>query len=144
METKDLRKRLLEAGSALRVLALVGAGAAASGLAVTPAAAQDYTSGAVSGTVTDSNGAPVAGANVALRSVAQNQTRNFVTDSAGHFTAAGLTPGDYVVNVNASGYSPTQDTITVTAAQASQVTVRRRQSNQAIPSAAPRVGRSSA
>jgi len=66
METNELRKRLLEAGSALQVLALVGAGAAVTGLASAPAAAQDYTSGAITGTVTDSNGAPVSGATVTL------------------------------------------------------------------------------
>lgn len=40
MKPQDFRKRMLEAGSALRVLALVGTGAAAAGLAA-PAVAQD-------------------------------------------------------------------------------------------------------
>jgi hypothetical protein len=123
MKTKEFRKHLLEAGSALRVLALVGAGAAATSLATAPAAAQDYTSGAIVGSVTDNNGAPVAGASVTLTSVDQNQTRTFTTSNGGGFAASGLTPGQYTIAVTASGYARTEDTITVTAAQQSRVTV---------------------
>jgi hypothetical protein len=123
MKTKEFRKHLLEAGSALRVLALVGAGAAGASLATAPAAAQDYTSGAISGTVTDANGAPVSGATVTLTSVAQNQTRTFTTSGSGGFTAAGLTPGQYTLAVTASGYARTEDTITIQAAQQSTITV---------------------
>jgi hypothetical protein len=123
METNELRKRLLEAGSALQVLALVGAGAAVTGLASAPAVAQDYTSGAIVGQVTDNNGAPVAGATVTLTSQAQNQTRTFTTGPSGSFAASGLTPGQYTIGVTANGYARTEDTITVTAAQQSRVTV---------------------
>jgi hypothetical protein len=123
METNELRKRLLEAGSALQVLALVGAGAAVTGLASAPAAAQDYTSGAITGTVTDSNGAPVSGATVTLTSQAQNQTRTFTTGPSGTFTAAGLAPGQYTIGVTASGFARSEDTITIQAAQQSRVTV---------------------
>ena len=122
MNISLLRKRALEASSALRVLALVGAGAAATTFAA-PAMAQDYTSGGVNGTVTDNNGAALGGATVTLRSIAQGQTRTLVADGSGSFTASGLTPGDYSVNVAAKGFAPYAGTITISPAQESRVSV---------------------
>lgn len=108
MTTKDFRKRMLGAGSALRVLALVGAGAAAGGIVAAPASAQDYTSGAIGGTVTDESGTAVSGATVTLTSDAQGFTRTTTTGSAGTFRFASLPTGSYTVTVNAAG----QDTFT--------------------------------
>jgi hypothetical protein len=117
-----MKKSILRAGSALQVVAIVGAGMAG-GFIAAPAVAQDYTSGAIIGTITNTNGAPVAGATVSMTSVAQNQTRTFVTNGAGNFSASGLSPGTYNITVNAPGYAPYTDTLTVTAAQESRVTV---------------------
>lgn len=103
MTTKDFRKRLLGAGSALRVLALVGAGAAAGGIIAAPAAAQDLTAGAVTGNVTDEAGAPVAGAAVTLTSNDQGFTRTTTTTSNGAFRFSSLPPGTYTVQVSAEG-----------------------------------------
>ena len=113
METNELRKRLLEAGSALQVLALVGAGAAVTGLASAPAVAQDYTSGAIVGQVTDNNGAPVAGATVtALPAVVHlyfeeppvsGYTAAVVVDPAGRSLNSGaLSPDVRLVNMAAT------------------------------------------
>jgi hypothetical protein len=118
-----MTKSILRASAGLQALALLGAGTAASFIVASPASAQDYTSGAILATITNNNGAPVAGAAVTLRSLAQGQVRTFVTNSNGSFTASGLAPGEYSINVAASGYQPYDDTLTVTAAQSSSVTV---------------------
>ncbi|HEV2594866.1 MAG TPA: TonB-dependent receptor [Sphingomicrobium sp.] len=118
-----MRTCFLRASAGLQALAVLGAGTAAGLFIAAPASAQDYTSGAIIGTVTDSGGHTVAGATVNLRSLAQNQSRSFVTNSSGIFTAAGLTPGTYQITVGANGFRPYTDTLTITAAQQSQVTV---------------------
>ena len=120
MTTSTFRKRLLGAGSALRVLALVGAGAAASGIASAPAAAQDYTSGAIAGTVRDEAGNPLPGATVTLTSVSQGFTRTATTSGNGTVRFASLPTGSYTVVVEAPGL----DTFTATdvSVVASQVT----------------------
>ena len=116
-----MKKSILRASAAAQAIALLGAGATL--FVAAPAAAQDYTSGAVIATITNNAGAPVAGATVTMRSVAQNQARTFVTNGAGTFSASGLTPGVYDITVNAAGYQPYSDQLTVTAAQESRVTV---------------------
>ena len=103
MTTNDIRKRLLGAGSALRVLALVGAGVAAAGLAVAPAAAQDYTSGSLAGTITDEAGNTVQGAVVTITSAAQGFTRTANSSANGGFRFASLPTGRYEIRVEASG-----------------------------------------
>ena len=118
-----MTKSILRASAGLQALALLGAGTAVSFIVATPAAAQDYTSGAISGNVTGTNGGPVAGATVTIRSLSQGQTRTFVTNGAGAFSASGVTPGDYAINVSAPGYHSYEDTLTVTAAQQTRVTV---------------------
>ena len=117
-----LKKSALRGASCLQVLSVTGLAVGAIAISA-PAAAQDYTSGAINGTVTNADGAPVAGANVSLTSLGQGQTQTFTTNSGGTFTASALSPGQYTITVTAPGYARTQDTITVTAAQRSQVTV---------------------
>lgn len=118
-----MKKSNLRATAALQVLAMLGAGLTSSMIASAPASAQDYTSGAIIATVTNGSGAPVAGANVSIRSLTQNQVRTFVTSSSGSFSASGLTPGEYAITVAAPGYQPYNDSLTITAAQESRVTV---------------------
>jgi len=117
-----MRKSFLRASAGLQALAFMGAGTAASFIVPTAASAQDYTSGAISGSVTTA-GKPVAGATVTLRSVAQNQTRNVTTDGAGNFAVSGLPAGLYDVNVNASGLAPYSGQINIAAAQSTQANV---------------------
>ena len=118
-----MKKSNLRATAALQALALLGAGLPVAFIAAAPAAAQDYTSGAVLGTVNSSTGGPVAGATVRLRSLAQNQVQNFTTDSSGAFSAVGLTPGQYELTVSAPGQQTFTGIIDVTAARSNQVTV---------------------
>lgn len=104
-----MKKSILRASAALQAVALLGAGSTA--FIAAPAAAQDYTSGALSGSVTTANGAPVAGAAVTVRSVQQGSVRTVTTDSNGSFTITNLPAGDYDVTVTAAG----QRTFTATA-----------------------------
>ncbi|MGA9658848.1 MAG: carboxypeptidase regulatory-like domain-containing protein, partial [Asticcacaulis sp.] len=81
------------------------------------AQAQDYTSGALVGTVTDAAGAPVSNATVTLTSVAQGQARTATTNGNGQFTATGLQPGEYSVAVVAPGYTDYSGTATIVISQ---------------------------
>lgn len=92
----------LRAGTAMQALALIGASVGAVAFAA-PAAAQDYTSGALSGTVTNETGESVGGATVTITSRGQGFTRTATTSSSGAFRFAGLAPGAYDVAVTADG-----------------------------------------
>lgn len=124
MTTKDFRKRMLGAGSALRVLALIGAGTAATGFAVAPAMAQDYTSGSLGGVVTDEQGNPISGATVTITSTSQGFSRSATTTSNGTFRFPGLATGGYNVVVESDGMdSFTATDVRVIASQSSDVSI---------------------
>ncbi|MCS6625518.1 TonB-dependent receptor [Roseibacterium beibuensis] len=114
MKTQTIKQRLLHTtmigGTAL--MALVAAPAVT---LMTPsvAIAQNLAQGAVSGTVTNQAGTPVAGAEVTLRSVNQGFTRSYTADASGAFRAVALPQGQYEVVVNASGYNSLTDTVSV-------------------------------
>ena len=114
-------QRTLMQSVALSVVA--GLGVASALTLAAPATAQDYTTGAISGTIVDATGKPVAGVKVTLRSLAQNQVRTFLSSANGGFSAVGLTPGQYEVTTEGAAYAPQTDTITITAAQESRVTL---------------------
>lgn len=100
---------MLEVGSALHVLALVGACVGITGFSATSVSAQDYTSGAVTVNVLDQSGSPVSGATVTITSLDQGAERTSTSTSTGGFRFSLLAPGDYTIVVNAPGY----DQITV-------------------------------
>lgn len=60
--------------------------------------------GTITGVVSDSSGAPIAGARVILRQVDTNATRNLVTSNIGSYTAPHLAPGRYDVRIEADGF----------------------------------------
>ena len=60
--------------------------------------------GAISGTITDSSGAVVPGAKLALRSPATNRTQDLLSGSAGTYTIVNLPAGDYKVSVTKDGF----------------------------------------
>ena len=62
------------------------------------------TTGSLSGTITDPQGAVVAGATVTLTSNVATGERSAVTDSNGAFDFQALLPGTYAVNVEAKGF----------------------------------------
>lgn len=67
-------------------------------------AAQTATTTTVSGTVTDSNGAAVAGATVKLTDTATNTERTATADSEGRFIFNTVNPGSLKVAVTAKGF----------------------------------------
>ena len=104
MTTNDFRKRLLGAGSALQVLALIGAGAAVAGIAAAPAAAQDITSGRLTGQVTDEAGNPVPNATLTIESLDRGSSRTTVTSDQGSFNVPQIPVGTYNVTISADGF----------------------------------------
>lgn len=62
------------------------------------------TTGSLTGTVTDPSGALVPGATVILVNEATKAERSAVTSSAGIFDFQALTPGNYTISVEASGF----------------------------------------
>src|SRR5258706_1449556 len=69
------------------------------------AVAQDITSGTIQGTVSDEQGAVVAGATVEAKNTATNFSKTFTTDSDGRFTLLSMPPGNYVVSVTKQGFA---------------------------------------
>lgn len=67
--------------------------------------AQDITSGTIQGTVSDEQGAAVAGATVEARHVSTNFAKVFSTDNEGRFTFLSMPPGRYVVSVTKQGFA---------------------------------------
>src|ERR1051325_3446665 len=70
------------------------------------ASAQETTTGSLTGTVVDAQGAPVPGATVTVTSAEGPKT--FVTDANGKFFAPYLTPGRYTVRAELTGFSPVE------------------------------------
>lgn len=104
-------------GAVLSTMAVPALVAGIAALTPATASAQDYTSGAILGTVTDANGAPVAGASVTLTSQALGQTRTLTTNAAGQFSATGLQPGAYSYVVSANGYDDAKGTASIVISQ---------------------------
>src|SRR5690606_37474242 len=114
--------RFLRSGSAA-ALALYAAPALVFGLAVgTPVAAQDYTSGALTGNVVDAAGAPAADASAVLPSEDQGFSRSATTTGSGAFRFAALPPGSYTVTVTSSAGSATQDNVRIAASATANYT----------------------
>jgi len=82
------------------------------------------TTGTISGTATDPNGAVVAGANVKATNLATDATRTTSSDSDGHFVFTFLTPGRYRVEVTAQGFQTYQAELVVNITQTTSVEAR--------------------
>ena len=72
------------------------------------AAAMAQDTGSITGTVTDSSGAAVPGADVSLTSVEQGTTRSAKTNSSGEYLFAALPVGQYDIGVSAPGFKKYQ------------------------------------
>jgi hypothetical protein len=77
-------------------------------------------SGTISGTVTDSSGAPVAHAAITISNVFSGQTAETHTDASGRYSVAKLGPGNYEVTAVAEGL-PTSKSRVALAAGATQI-----------------------
>ncbi|MBO0800968.1 MAG: carboxypeptidase regulatory-like domain-containing protein [Blastocatellia bacterium] len=73
-------------------------------IALSGAASAQVSSGAINGTVHDSNGAVIVGAKVKITQSATSVTREIVTDDHGQFSAPNLRPGEYSVTVTSAGF----------------------------------------
>lgn len=116
MKIKNIRQRLLQStmigGTAL--MALVAAPAVTM-LAPAEAFAQDFTTGTLAGTVTNTAGQPVSGATVVVTQKGRAQSRTFSTDAQGRFRASQIPVGVYTVAISGDGYeSYTDSNVAVT------------------------------
>src|SRR6478736_3979182 len=89
-----------------------GSGAVFLGMALicaisVPAFAQGSIFSRLSGTVVDSAGLPIPGANVKVKNNATGQEIDLVSGNAGEFTAAQITSGNYSVIVELAGFRTT-------------------------------------
>ncbi len=66
---------------------------------------QQAATATLSGRVVDRNQAAIAGARITVTSVATSARREVTTNTDGLYVLAGLAPGDYVVKVQAEGFS---------------------------------------
>ena len=78
-------------------------------VALSVSAQSQITTGTITGTVEDANGAVVPGANVEIKNVETNISRSLTTDEEGRFTALQLTPGKYSVTISKQGFATAED-----------------------------------
>src|SRR4051812_11998881 len=71
------------------------------------------TTGALVGTVTDTQGKIIVGATVKVRQLATNLERATRVEERGSYKILQLPPGDYAVTVQATGFSPVTAIITL-------------------------------
>jgi Carboxypeptidase regulatory-like domain len=90
--------------TALRRLAPVAVALAILALAVSSAFAQN-TSGSLTGTVVDTSGAVVVGADVTLTNEASRDVRRTKSNSDGYFTFAAVPPSTYSVSIETAGFA---------------------------------------
>ena len=110
--TKGSARARLLTSTLLAGLATVAAPLAVTAIATaipTLASAQDYTSGTLTGSVTDSAGAPVDGAAVTVKSLDQGFSRTLTTDANGQFRVPLIPGGGYSVAISKSGFASTND-----------------------------------
>ena len=87
-----------------------------------PAAAQNETTGAFQGDVTDaSTGAPIAGATVQFTYTVNGVQTAKITDAGGHFYQGLLGPGGYTIKVTKAGYKTQEAPQVVFATQSNTV-----------------------
>src|SRR5215213_10326083 len=89
------------------------------------AASAQTSRGTVSGTVTDPNGAAVAGATVTLLNTQTNLSRASTTNGEGFYRFDAVDPGTYSVRVSASGFAEvTKTNVPVLANQVADVSTQ--------------------
>ncbi|MGD0892962.1 MAG: TonB-dependent receptor [Terracidiphilus sp.] len=100
-------------------------------LAAIPALAQSLNQSQLRGTITDSSGAVVAGANVTITDIGTNIAQSTVSNSRGGYAFTALKPSNYKLLVSAKTFGPVEkDGITLTVNQESTLDVTLLPSNQ--------------
>jgi hypothetical protein len=77
----------------------------------------------LSGTITDSSGGVIPGAQISVTNTATGINQEFQADSAGYYTAPNLAPGTYEVKVTAKGFSTTISTMTLAVGAEQQLNI---------------------
>ena len=72
------------------------------------------TSGTILGTVTDPQGAVIAGVTVSVKNLDTQRQRQVVTDSSGYYRVEALPVGRYEVRAERQGFKVTLSSLTVT------------------------------
>lgn len=105
MTIQTIRERLLASTmiGGVALAAAVALPAASVLLAPASAVAQDFTSGAIQGEVTNTAGQPVAGATVTVSQNGRAFTRTTTTNERGNFRVAGAPVGSYTVTISGPG-----------------------------------------
>lgn len=102
----------------VRALALATLGCAVASVQV-----QAQNTITLEGSVVGSDGAPVAGAQIAVTDKATSERRTTVTNQSGDFRVLGLFSGKYAVDVRALGYKPVQDSVQLVIGQRARLTI---------------------
>jgi hypothetical protein len=92
-------------------------------LSVAIAAHAQVTGATRTGTVTDSTGGVIPGAQISVTNTATSITQEFQADSAGYYTAPNLAPGTYEVKVTAKGFNSTISTLTLAVGAQQQLNI---------------------
>ena len=79
------------------------------------ALAQSVTSGDINGTLTDTTGAAIPGAQIKVTNTGSGAAKTVISTATGGFRVSLLTPGSYKVVATAPGFATTSDTVTVSA-----------------------------
>lgn len=101
---KITRMSKFKCAAAMQALTIMGAGLAVSTIASTPLMAQDYTNVTASGRVISTDGTPISGATVTVKSNDQGFERTVSTDANGSYRVAQLPTGSYTFTIEASGF----------------------------------------
>lgn len=118
------RKYLVGLKSAAAPLAILVAGAVVPMALPTVAYAQDYTAGAISGSVKDESGNPVAGVEVMVESTMSGAARTVTTSESGAFRVTGLAPGSYNITVNSANHASYKaEAVPVAASQSASIEI---------------------
>ena len=82
-------------------------------LAAAPAALAQANTGQLTGTITDSAGALIPGAEIQLSNDENGQSRTANTDGSGNYTVQSLPVGTYTETINSPGFSSFKAKVTI-------------------------------
>jgi hypothetical protein len=81
------------------------------------------TGATLSGTISDSSGGVLAGAQISVTNTATGINKDFQTDSAGYYSAPNLAPGTYEVKITAAGFNTSVSTVTLAVGAQQQLNI---------------------